>query len=104
MKLSDVAIRRPVFTAMMSLTLVVLGFLGYRRLGTDLYPDVSFPFVTITTVSVLLANTPAMLECHYGVPMTKGVLNPLNTRLDAETIAFMRPPKRAARAAAASFR
>ncbi len=50
MTLSDVAIRRPVFTAMMSMTLVVLGLLGYRRLGTDLYPDVSFPFVTITTV------------------------------------------------------
>src|SRR6185369_2668432 len=27
------------------------------------------------TVSVMLANTPAMLECHYGVPMTGGVLN-----------------------------
>ena len=40
------------------------------------------------TVSVLLANTPAMLECHYGVPMTGGVLNTLNTRLDAATIAF----------------
>ncbi len=40
------------------------------------------------TVSVLLANTPAMLECHYGVPMTKGVLNTLNTRLDAATIGF----------------
>jgi fatty-acyl-CoA synthase len=40
------------------------------------------------TVSVLLANTPAMLECHYGVPMTKGVVNTLNTRLDAATIAF----------------
>ena len=50
MTLSDVAIRRPVFTAMMSVTLVVLGFLGYSRLGTDLYPDVTFPFVTITTV------------------------------------------------------
>ncbi len=50
MTISDVAIRRPVFTTMMSLTLVVLGFLGYRRLGTDLYPDVTFPFVTITTV------------------------------------------------------
>ncbi len=35
------------------------------------------------TVSVMLANTPAMLECHYGVPMTQGVLNTLNTRLDA---------------------
>src|SRR5690242_336255 len=40
------------------------------------------------TVSVMLANTPAMLECHYGVPMTKGVLNTLNTRLDAQIIAF----------------
>jgi fatty-acyl-CoA synthase len=40
------------------------------------------------TVSVLLANTPAMLECHYGVPMAKAVLNTLNTRLDAATIAF----------------
>jgi 3-(methylthio)propionyl---CoA ligase len=40
------------------------------------------------TVSVLLANTPAMLECHYGVPMTRGVLNTLNTRLDAQIIAF----------------
>ncbi len=40
------------------------------------------------TVSVMLANTPAMLECHYGVPMTQGVLNTLNTRLDAPIIAF----------------
>jgi fatty-acyl-CoA synthase len=40
------------------------------------------------TVSVMLANTPAMLEAHYGVPMTQGVLNTLNTRLDAAIIAF----------------
>src|SRR3569833_1737318 len=40
------------------------------------------------TVAVMLANTPAMLECHYGVPMTKGVLNTLNTRLDAAILAF----------------
>lgn len=40
------------------------------------------------TVSVLLANTPAMLECHYGVPMCGGVLHSINTRLDAEVIAF----------------
>jgi len=41
------------------------------------------------TVSVLLANTPAMLEAHHGVPMTQGVLNSINTRLDAASIAFM---------------
>ncbi|HEX2510670.1 MAG TPA: acyl-CoA synthetase [Microvirga sp.] len=40
------------------------------------------------TVAVMLANTPAMLECHYGVPMTGGVLNTLNTRLDPSIIAF----------------
>src|SRR5262249_13758109 len=40
------------------------------------------------TVSVMLANPPAMLECHYGVPMTQGVLNTLNTRLDAPILAF----------------
>ena len=41
------------------------------------------------TVSVLLPNTPAMLEVHHGVPMTGGVLNALNTRLDPRSIAFM---------------
>jgi fatty-acyl-CoA synthase len=40
------------------------------------------------TVSVMLANTPAMLEAHYGVPMCRAVLNTLNTRLDAAIIAF----------------
>ncbi|WP_404415126.1 acyl-CoA synthetase [Vreelandella aquamarina] len=40
------------------------------------------------TVSVVLANTPEMLECHYGVPMCGGVLHSINTRLDAATIAF----------------
>ncbi|MCW5687856.1 MAG: acyl-CoA synthetase [Pseudolabrys sp.] len=40
------------------------------------------------TVSAMLANTPAMLECHYGVPMCQAVLNTLNTRLDAAIIAF----------------
>ena len=37
----------------------------------------------------MLANTPEMVECHFGVPMTGAVLNTLNTRLDAEAIAFM---------------
>ncbi|WP_075214268.1 acyl-CoA synthetase [Mongoliimonas terrestris] len=41
------------------------------------------------TVAVLLANTPAMIECHYGVPMCGAVLNTLNTRLDAATLAFI---------------
>ncbi len=40
------------------------------------------------TVSAMLANTPAMLECHYGVPMCGAVLHSVNTRLDAAIIAF----------------
>src|SRR5438105_7449560 len=50
MSLSDVAIKRPVFTTMMALCLVVLGIMGGRRLGTDLFPDVTFPVVIVTTV------------------------------------------------------
>jgi fatty-acyl-CoA synthase len=41
------------------------------------------------TVAVMAANTPEMYECHFGVPMLGAVLNTLNTRLDAEAIAFM---------------
>ena len=41
------------------------------------------------TVAAMLPNVPAMFEAHFGVPMTGAVLNTLNTRLDAEAIAFM---------------
>ncbi|MYE00250.1 MAG: acyl-CoA synthetase [Alphaproteobacteria bacterium] len=41
------------------------------------------------TVAAMAANTPEMLECHFGVPMTGAVLNTLNIRLDAAAIAFM---------------
>ena len=37
----------------------------------------------------MLPNTASMFECHFGVPMIGAVLNTLNTRLDAEAIAFM---------------
>ncbi|WP_144186178.1 acyl-CoA synthetase [Elioraea rosea] len=41
------------------------------------------------TVAALLPNGPAMLEAHFGVPMAGAVLNAINTRLDAETIAYI---------------
>ncbi len=41
------------------------------------------------TVAVMAPNVPAILEAHYGVPMTGAVLNTLNIRLDAATIAFI---------------
>jgi fatty-acyl-CoA synthase len=41
------------------------------------------------TVSVMAPNCPTLLEAHYGVPMIGAVLNAINTRLDANTIAFI---------------
>ena len=41
------------------------------------------------TVSVMLANTPEMLECHVGVPVIGAVLSTLNTRLDAPSLIYM---------------
>lgn len=41
------------------------------------------------TVSIIAPNVPAILESHFGVPMVGAVLNALNTRLDASTIAHI---------------
>lgn len=41
------------------------------------------------TVSVMAPNTPAMLECHLGVPLSGAVLNAINARLDVEGVAFI---------------
>ena len=48
MNISSIAINRPVFTVMVTLALMVLGVMGYMQLGTDLFPDVSFPVVAVT--------------------------------------------------------
>lgn len=50
MKLSDTAIRRPVFAVMLIGGLVVFGIISIGRLGLDLFPRVEFPFVTVATV------------------------------------------------------
>ena len=41
------------------------------------------------TVSIIAANPPELLEAHYSIPMKGGVVNTINTRLDAETIAYI---------------
>lgn len=50
MILSDISIRRPVFTAMVVIALMTLGLLAVRSIGVDLFPDISFPVVTVVTV------------------------------------------------------
>ncbi len=42
-----------------------------------------------STVSIIAANTPELFEAHYSIPMTGGVINTINTRLDAYTIAYI---------------
>ncbi len=41
------------------------------------------------TVSILAANTPELYEAHFGIPMVGAVLNAINCRLDADTIAYI---------------
>jgi HAE1 family hydrophobic/amphiphilic exporter-1 len=48
MTLSDLSIKRPVFTTMMTMALVVVGLVGILRLGTDLFPETPIPFVAVT--------------------------------------------------------
>ena len=71
MTLSDLSIKRPVFTTMTSLLLVVLGLLGVSRLGTDLFPDVSFPFVAVTTV--YRGAGPSEVESQVNKPIEDAV-------------------------------
>src|SRR2546427_10990258 len=49
MRFADVFIRRPVFATMLIASLVVLGLFSYGRLGLDLFPNIDFPIVTVTT-------------------------------------------------------
>src|SRR5690606_19924727 len=57
-----------------------------RRLGSALLSAGIGPG---DTVAAMLPNVPAMYELHFGVAMAGAVLNTLNTRLDADAIAFM---------------
>ncbi len=49
MYISDMSIRRPVFATMMAIALIVLGVVSYNKMNVDLYPEVDFPFVIVTT-------------------------------------------------------
>src|SRR4029077_3496731 len=49
MKLVETCIRRPVFATMLIAFLVALGAFSYRKLAVDLFPNIDFPIVTVTT-------------------------------------------------------
>jgi hydrophobic/amphiphilic exporter-1 (mainly G- bacteria), HAE1 family len=72
MTLSSVAIKRPVFTVMITVAILVLGFVGYGRLGSDLFPDVSFPVVAVTVPYP--GASPAEVEAQLAKPIEDAVV------------------------------
>ncbi|MEW6209414.1 MAG: efflux RND transporter permease subunit [Acidobacteriota bacterium] len=72
-KLAEICIRRPVFTTMLGLSLLVVGGYAYLNLGVDLFPKVQFPTVTVTTV--LPGASPEEIETE----ITKKIEEAVNT-------------------------
>jgi HAE1 family hydrophobic/amphiphilic exporter-1 len=70
-KLSDVSIKRPVFTAMIMTAIVLFGAVMYRRLSVDLFPKVDFPIVTVTVVYP--GADPETMETKVADPIEEAV-------------------------------
>jgi HAE1 family hydrophobic/amphiphilic exporter-1 len=70
-KLADVSIRRPVFAVMLIASLLVFGLLSYPKIGVDLFPNVEFPFVTVTIVYP--GADPASMESKVADPVEEAL-------------------------------
>jgi HAE1 family hydrophobic/amphiphilic exporter-1 len=73
MNLSDIAIRRPVFTTMITMGLAVLGLIAYQRLETDLYPDVTLPLISVSVVYP--GASPEDIEREVVKPLEEAVVS-----------------------------
>ncbi len=71
MKITELTVKKPIFTTMMILTILVLGGAAYMRLGIDLMPNVEFPFVTIQTS--LRGAGPEEMESSVTKPIEEAV-------------------------------
>ncbi len=71
MKLSDTSIKRPIFTAMIMMAIVVIGAVMYRTLSVDLFPKVDFPIMTITVVYP--GADPETMESKVADPIEEAV-------------------------------
>ncbi|OIO03900.1 MAG: hypothetical protein AUJ51_02865 [Elusimicrobia bacterium CG1_02_56_21] len=71
MKITEIAVQKPIFTTMMILTIVVLGAFSYFRLGVDLFPNVEFPFVIVQTA--LRGAGPEEVESSITKPIEEAV-------------------------------
>lgn len=73
MNISDIAIRRPVFTTMVTMGLAALGLIAFQRLDTDMYPDVTLPLIS---VSVLYPGaSPEDIEREVVKPIEESVVS-----------------------------
>jgi hydrophobic/amphiphilic exporter-1 (mainly G- bacteria), HAE1 family len=70
-KLSEVSINRPVFATMIIGAIVLFGAVLYKRLSVDMYPDVSFPTVTVTVVYP--GAGPETMESQIAKPIEEAV-------------------------------
>ena len=67
MNLPQLAIKRPAFITCVAILIIILGFMAYRALGVDLFPDVSFPVVSVTTN--YKGAAPEEIEAQISKPM-----------------------------------
>jgi HAE1 family hydrophobic/amphiphilic exporter-1 len=71
MFLSDTSVKRPVVATIITLAIVFFGILGYQRVGIDLYPQVDFPMVTITTT--LFGAAPEVMDTDVTDPIEEQI-------------------------------
>jgi hydrophobe/amphiphile efflux-1 (HAE1) family protein len=74
MKLADVSIKRPVFTTMIVVALLVLGLFSFYKLNVDQYPNVDIPYVVVTTV--LPGAGPSQIETNV-TKIIEDAVNPV---------------------------
>ncbi|HVF09778.1 MAG TPA: efflux RND transporter permease subunit, partial [Abditibacteriaceae bacterium] len=70
-KLAELCVRRPVFASVLILVFVVVGIVGYSRLGVDRFPNVEFPTVVVTTLSP--GSSPEAVETEITDKIEQGV-------------------------------
>ncbi len=66
-RLVDIFIRRPVFTTMLNLLLIVVGWFAFRELGVEQNPNVELPIITVSTT--LRGASPEEIETGITQPM-----------------------------------
>jgi HAE1 family hydrophobic/amphiphilic exporter-1 len=78
-KLAEICVKRPIFASVLILILVVLGFVGFTRLGVDRYPEVDFPTVTVVTTQPGASPEAVETEITKEIEDAVGTLSGIDT-------------------------